>query len=109
MQLLDRVEILDAAESTDAFGNAVQDWSAPTVVARVRAHVSYRAVAVVADGGRMAMIEQLRAIIDPFPFEEARHRIRWRGSIYMADGPEMVRRRNGVDHHLTIPLRAVSG
>ena len=59
--------------------------------------------------GRQAMVEELRAVIPPIDFDPVLNRLRWRGTDYTNDGPPMVRRLNGRDHHLTIPIKAVAG
>lgn len=109
MRLTDVVTVLSAPVLEDTHGNEVQDWTNPTTVATLPAEVSYTTVATVTEGGRNALIEELRAITPPYPFDASTQRIAWRGRQYAVDGPPMVRRRHGADHHLTIPLRDVVG
>lgn len=94
MRLTDKVDVLT---STDAL-----------VAAGVRAEVHYTTTAAIVSAGRTAIVEELRCVIEPIQFGND-YRIRWRGKVYSSDGAAMVRRRNGRDHHLTIPLRYVSG
>lgn len=97
MRLHDEVEIIRAP------------WTAPVVVATLPAEVHYTTVANVTTDGRNALIEELRAIIEPYNYDPLAHRIRWRGEMYTNDGPPMVRRLHGQDHHLTISMRLVTG
>lgn len=109
MWLRDAVQVITARVVTDEYGDTTTDWGDPVVVTELPAQVSYATVANVTTDGRNALIEELRAIVEPYPFDPLVHRLRWRGQMYTTDGPPMVRRRNGEDHHLTIPLRLVTG
>ena len=108
MRLRDQVEVLAATRHEDRYGDVWWDWDLPTVVATVPAYVGYVTVDRDIDPGVNALIEELRAIVRAIPFDPNANRLRWRGQMYTNDGPPMVRRRNGVDHHLTIRLRAVT-
>lgn len=110
MRLRDRVDILHAAEKVDRYGQTLPDWTNATVTAAgLPADVHYTTTALLASPGRTAMVEELRAVVEPRPFDPTWDRLRWRGDSYAADGPAMIRRRNGIDHHLTIPLKRVTG
>ena len=110
MRLTDRIQVIEATVTTDRYGNPVEDWTNPTVTAELPAEVAYTTVALNTEGGtRTQLVEQLRAITEPFDYTPGTQRIRWRGEDYTNDGPPMVRRRNGSDHHLTIPLQRVTG
>lgn len=97
MRLADEVEILRAP------------WTAPVVVATLPAEVHYTTVAQITTDGRNALVEELRCIIEPYDYDALASRIRWRGEMYENEGPPMVRRFKGEDHHLTISLRRVTG
>jgi hypothetical protein len=106
MILRDRVDVVQkTVVVVDGFEQV--DWT--VVATNVPAEVSFTTVAVVQDTGRTALVEELRAVIEPRDFDAATHRLKWRGKTYMANGPAMVRRRGGRDHHLTIPIRDVAG
>lgn len=110
MRLRDTVNVIAGTVTEDEFGNQITTWDPPTVVASdVPAEVSFTTVATFNDLGRQALIEELRAIIEPRAFDPVLNRLQWRGSTYQTDGPPMIRRRNGADHHLTIPLKLVTG
>lgn len=95
MRLADEVEIIRAP------------WTAPVVVATLPAEVHYTTVGIVNGDslGSLNFKEELRAIIEPFDYDPAVHRIRWDGKTYVNEGPPMIRRLKGEDHHLTITLR----
>lgn len=108
--LTDRVDVVAATETVDGYGNVVRTWDPPVVVAvNVPAIVTYVTSAIVSTGGRQAIVEQLRAVIEPREFDPVTNRLVWRGQHYDTDGAPMIRRENGQDHHLTIPLKLVSG
>ena len=112
MRLRDEVDVLRAGEHEDDFGNGIMpDWynGVTTVASAVPAEVVFTTVATYNDDGRNALIEELRAVVEPMDFDPVWNRLRWRGEVYMTDGPPMIRRRNGTDHHLTIPLKQVNG
>jgi len=110
MRLRDQVEIIEALIYQDSHGNDVVDWANPVVVATYPAYVGYTATALnTGEVGRTAFVEELRAITPAFSFNPARYRLRWKGGVYLPNGPAMLRRRNGRDHHLTIPIKAVAG
>lgn len=103
--LHDRVEIL--AVPPDTPDGTVLGPGA-TVVAVLAAHVGHTAVMQADDPGAAVQVkEQVRVMVDPWPFDHRAHRVRWRGTEYRPDGPAMVRRRRGEDHHLTIPVERV--
>lgn len=112
MILTDRVEFLTAGVEEDPYsGETVVSWEVGVTSRFLPAHVSYATVAVVSGDlpGRQAMVEELRAVIPPVDFDPFMNRLKWRGTTYTNNGPAMVRRLNGRDHHLTIPLKAVAG
>ena len=113
MILRDRVEIITGTLVEDPYsGESYIDWTVPVVEAILPAHVSHTTTAVVStpdQPGRNALVEELRAIIPPFSFDPEVHRIRWEGTDYTNDGAPMVRRIGGRDHHVTIPMKVVTG
>lgn len=110
MRLRDKIEIITALTYEDSHGNDVVDWANPIIVATYPAYVGYTSTALnTAEPGRTAFVEELRAITPAFNFDPVAHRLRWKGTSYLPDGPAMLRRRNGRDHHLTIPIKAVHG
>ncbi len=108
MRFNDTVDVLEAT-AVDDHGTTVYDWSLPVVVATLPAHVGHVSVAVFVEPGSGAMVEQLQVIVEPFAYNPARQRFDWKGHLYVNDGPPMLRRRNGADHHLTIALQPVDG
>lgn len=51
-------------------------------------------------------VEQLRVMLAPkSPYIHHRHAVRWRGDTYEADGPPIIHRQHGRDHHLTLQLK----
>ncbi len=110
MRLTDRIQVIEATVTTDRYGNLVEDWTNPTVTADLPAEVVFTSVALNTEGGmRTQLVEQLRAITEPFDYTPGTQRIRWRGEDYTNDGPAMIRRRGGRDHHQTLPLTRVTG
>lgn len=114
LPLRDRVEILRAGVVEDPYsGETTISWTTGVTVQTVLpAQVSYTTTAVVStpdQPGRNALVEELRAVIPPFDFDPELNRIRWEGTDYTNDGPPMVRRIGGRDHHLTIPMKVVTG
>lgn len=109
MRLRDEVEVITANVHTDIYGNEVYDWYTPIHVATLPAEVVFTTVAAIHTDGRNALVEELRAILEPFDYDPVAHRLRWKGKQYANEGPPMIRRRNGTDHHLTIPLKQVNG
>lgn len=108
MRLRDRVEIVAARITEDQYGDRVVDWGDPIVVASVRAQVGYMSVAKLVAAGVDSLVEELRAVMEMTPLNVDSDRLRWRGNVYAADGPPMIRRRNGVDHHMTVVLKRLS-
>lgn len=112
MILTDHVELLTAGTEEDPYsGETTVSWTVGVTSTLLPAHVSYASVSVTNGGmpGRQAMVEELRAVIPPVDFDPIVNRLRWNGTDYTNDGPPMLRRINGRDHHLTVPLRAVNG
>lgn len=58
-------------------------------------------------GGRegISIQERLQAVIPPTEGIEDMTPIEWRGESYVANGPPIVRRKAGKDHHMTVTLR----
>ena len=110
MRLTDRVDVLDPTWVTDPYsGEQTADWTNPvTVAANVPAEVAYTTVSLMTADGRNALVEELRAVLPPGTLDDG-NRLRWRGNVYVNDGPVMVRRRNGADHHVTVPIKLVTG
>ena len=112
MILNDQVQILTPQTEEDPYSDPptqVPRWDLPPAsITTVRAAVTSRSVALrVVTGAGFTLDEQLVALIEPIPGIELAHdthRIRWRGRDYAIDGRPLVRRRNGADHHWTIPL-----
>ncbi|WP_402371399.1 hypothetical protein [Isoptericola rhizosphaerae] len=108
--LRDTIEIVTPEatydEGTDTWS---YDWGTPTVVATLPAYVGYTAASLELEPGRAAFIESLRVITAAFNFQPTKHRIRWKGETYLPDGPALVRNRGNRAHHLTIPIKAVTG
>lgn len=105
MILHDTVEILTVPPGTQD-GTVLGPGAA--VVAVLPATVGHTTV-IDADNPDAAVQvrEEARALIRPWPFDHARHRVRWRGVEYRPDGPAMVRSKRGRVHHLTIRLKRV--
>lgn len=107
MRLADQIEIV-AGETVNnpRMGNTYIDWTNPTVVATVAAHVTYRSTALSDPfGGAYTLSEELTAITPPVVFDPEAHRVRWRGNLYDVNGLPLVRMRGGTVHHLTIPMK----
>jgi len=80
------------------------------LLATLPAYVGYTSTALnTSEDGRTAFVEELRALLPAFNYNPAAHRIRWNGTLYQSDGPGMLRRVRGRDHHLTVPIKAVAG
>ena len=111
MRLNDRVDILAPTMVLDPYsGETAANWAQPiTIATNVPAEVSFTTIATIVTADRNALVEELRAIIEPRAFDPALNRLRWRGNTYTTNGPPMIRRRAGVDHHLTIPMKLVTG
>ncbi len=109
MRLTDSVEVfVQGVGGWDAHGNDIPGELVSQGI--FPANVSFQMVERSYDGGATArMIEQLRAILPPMEYDPATMQIKWDGNLYTNDGPPMQRRRNGRTHHLTIPLKLVSG
>lgn len=110
LRLRDKVEIVTADTYEDGHGNTEYDWDNPIVVGTLPAYVGYTTTGLFAgEDGRTAFVEELRAITPAFNFDPVAHRLRWKGETYLPNGPALLRMRNGRDHHLTIPIKAVNG
>lgn len=105
MILHDRIEVLRVPDGTPD-GTVLGPGA--TVAAVLPAHVGHSSVMAADEpGAAVQVVEELRAIIEPWPWDHTTHRARWRGVEYRDDGPPMVRRKRGRDHHFTIRLKRV--
>jgi len=96
----------DAVDIVGTSGGTAWD----VTLATLPAYVGYQTAGIDnSEVGRTAFIESLRVILPACSFEATAHRIRWRGELYLADGPAMLRRRRGRDLTLTVPIKAVTG
>lgn len=110
MQLRDTVQVLAAGEVYDPYsGETAYSWTSPTVEATIPAYVGYSSTALIVADARAEIRSELRAVIEPYPLDPARHRIRWQGDDYTIDGNPMLRMRGAAQHHLTVPLTLVEG
>lgn len=91
MRLDDTVDVVTAADG--AF------------VMKLDAHVGQAASGLSINGNDVFAVNELRAIVPAWDdLDIAAHRVRWRGVVYLIDGPPMVRRQHGRDHHMTLRL-----
>lgn len=93
--------------------DVVRKSDGQTVLEGVPAHVGYRSILSGSNeaGRPWALDETLEAITRPLsdvPNWTTRQ-IRWRGTLYDMDGPPMVRRQHGRDHHMTFRLQRQTG
>lgn len=105
MRLRDSVEIWEQVPTGELDSHRNPIIGPPTFVASVPAALSYTSAEADPYGGRTGYLEQLRVILAPFDYDVFTMHIRWRSQKFTNDGPPMIRRRNGKDHHLTIPLK----
>lgn len=73
------------------------------------ANVSYTTVGIATStAGAKSEVEEIRVMLDPLAYDAGTMRITWNGNTYKADGPALIRRRDGRTHHVTIPLKLFS-
>ncbi len=108
MRLSDRVEIITGVTTIDDLGNDVIDWSGAGGITRSPAHVTYVSTAVDASGA-FQLSEELRIVLPPMTYDPATQRIRWRGKTFTANGDVLLRMRGGTLHHITVPVREITG
>ncbi|MTB72788.1 hypothetical protein GGG17_12610 [Arsenicicoccus sp. MKL-02] len=109
MKLSDQIEIVTARTWEDGFGEVQYDWAHPTLVWTLPAQVTYLSTALNDGGGDFMLSQELRVIVPVVGFDAAKHRVRWRGTLYQANGQPLIRMRGGTPHHLTIPIKLVTG
>ena len=109
MVFKDRLEVIEATEVVDRYGNITYDWENPTVVQVVSAHVDYSSTSVLDTNNRFQVESKLTAYCRPFGYDYETQRLRWRGTHYEPDGDQLDRSIGGRAHHVEIPLRQVLG
>ena len=94
-------------DTVDIVGQSGTGWD--VTLATLPAYVGYQTVGIDSEVNRTAFLEALRVILPACSFDATLHRIRWRGELYLPDGPAMLRRRRGRDLTLTVPIKFVTG
>lgn len=101
------VTIVQAATTTDRYGNTSQDWGTAVRTASP-AWVQSRSTSE-ENGNRRAVLEDLMAFLPPTTKVTAHDRMEWDGRTYEVDGePARFYNLAGL-HHLEVPLAVVEG
>ncbi|WP_409485140.1 hypothetical protein [Arsenicicoccus dermatophilus] len=108
MRLADRIELVTGRKYVDDLGNDAVSWDDPQATVMLPAQVTYASTALDAKG-KFVLSEELRVICPPVTFDPQTQRLRWRGQWYTGAGEALIHMRGATPHHVTIPIKQITG